>query len=72
MVLQFGYGKWRAISTRLNQTSNKYHNRNEIQVKNRLRCLVKRMKDFNLSMEPAFMESSIAAYTSILADPGQN
>jgi len=47
-LVKLGFGKWHVITDTLNEESGKHSHRNEIQVKNRMRCLTVHMKDFGL------------------------
>jgi hypothetical protein len=67
-LLKLGFGKWHDISEGLNKEFGKQNHRNEIQVKNRMRCLQVHMKDSGLPVDAINLNSSILTYINRLTD----
>jgi hypothetical protein len=71
-LLQLGFGKWHDISEALNKNSVKHHHRNEIQIKNRMRCLQVHMKDLGLLVDAINLNASIMTFINRLTDQAVN
>lgn len=58
-TLKIGFGRWNEIAENLNQQTGKTFKRNEIQVKNRMRCLLVNVRDLKIGDRKESVETLI-------------
>ena len=58
-TLKIGFGRWNEIAESLNHQTGKAFKRNEIHVKNRMRCLLVNVRDFKIVDKKKSVESLI-------------